>query len=198
MEDRKGDRRLIVGPQNSPQNSYVFPLLHEVVSLAVADTSADKLDEVKLSAGYICRPCFRAFEKFHKLKQQVQALHEQLFFNAKRALPYLPTSPASSESIEYSSRRPEKECTTWKRRREELRRLRHAPVSSASNASPPVALSCPTLPTCGHNESHGASDYSTSQPEPMYATPPSLKKRRKQHTSGSNTISPPVAVNVLC
>ena len=60
LEDRKGDRRLIVSPQNSPQNSYVFPLLHEV---AAADTSADaKLDEVKLSAGYICRPCFRALK----------------------------------------------------------------------------------------------------------------------------------------
>ena len=53
----------------------MFPMLHDALTLAIAESRAEsgdvQLDEAKLRAGYICRPCFRAFEKLHKLKEQI-------------------------------------------------------------------------------------------------------------------------------
>ena len=44
LEGRKGDRRLIV----SPNNSYVFPVLHDLVTTAMAETSST-VDRRRLS-----------------------------------------------------------------------------------------------------------------------------------------------------
>ena len=59
MKDRKGDRRLI----GSARTQHVMPMLRDVATGAVAESGNVQLDEEKLSTGYICRPCFREFEK---------------------------------------------------------------------------------------------------------------------------------------
>ena len=212
LEKRRGDRRLIF----SPQSSYVFPM---PLTLAIAESRAKsgdvQLDEAKLRAGYICRPCFRAFEKLHKLKEQIQTAQKRLSLNAKTALPYLPTLPSCSqieqgaESMEYSTSQPDHNYTTSqsKKRRTELRELTHAPASSGSICCSPVALRSPPLRACSQveHEIHDTSESmecSTSQPESRCTTPHRLQGRRKERhapVSSASTSSPPVAVShTLC
>ena len=192
LEGRKGDRRLIV----SPNNSYVFPVLHNLVTTAMAETSST-VDRRRLSEGYICRPCFRAFEKLHTLNEQTKAVHEQLFSNAKKALPFIHTLPASShqQSMEY---RAEQASTTSQQTGEELKRLRHASVSSESIFSQAVAFN----PACSESRSEAQSavermEFSTSQPQPI--TPMSVRKRQRgsTHSSSGSTSSPQVAVSFI-
>lgn len=171
LKGRKGDRRLI----GSSCTQHVMPILRDVATRAMAESSNVRLDEAKLSIGYICRPCFRNFEKIQKLQQQVKSMYEHLYINAKTALPYLPTLPVSSQRISQTdvaleaqgfddnSGSEEDGCSTsqlgqkrslgsespgrLKKRRLQLSNIRHAPVVSGSTTSPPIAVSY-TLGLC--------------------------------------------------
>ena len=54
----KGERRLIDGPKAQ----HVFPIILDVVTSSMAGTDR-QLDETRLRAGYLCRFCYREFEK---------------------------------------------------------------------------------------------------------------------------------------
>ena len=54
---KKGERRLIDGP-----NAHVFPIVRDVAMSSMAGTDR-QLDEARLRAGYLCRFCYREFEK---------------------------------------------------------------------------------------------------------------------------------------
>ena len=96
LEGRKGDRRLI----GSASTQHIIPLLRDVAVHTVTDLGLYvQLNEEKMGSGYICRPCFRSFEKLQKLQEQLKSLHEHLYTNAKNAVPYLPTLPHSSQSV---------------------------------------------------------------------------------------------------
>ena len=73
LEGRKRERRLI----GSATTQHVMPILRDVVTHAMAESGNVQFDEAKLNTGYICRPCFREFEKFQKLQQQVKSLLDQ-------------------------------------------------------------------------------------------------------------------------
>lgn len=165
LEGRKRERRLI----GSATTQHVMPILRDVVTHAMAESGNVQLDEAKLSTGYICRPCFREFEKFQKLQQQVKSVQEHLYINAKTALPYLPTLPALSQSQSQtdvahdaqrlgddsgseedggsSSQLGQKRSLgssspgSRKKRRLELSKIRQAPVVSGNASSPPIAVS---------------------------------------------------------
>ena len=81
----------------SASAKHVMPMLCDVTR-AMGESDDVRLNEAKLSTGYICRCCFRDFEKIQKLQQQVKSVYEHLYINAKTALPYLSTVPASSQS----------------------------------------------------------------------------------------------------
>ena len=161
LKDRKGDRRLI----GSARTQHVMPMLRDVATRAVAESGNVQLDEEKLSTGYICRPCFREFEKVQKLQQQLKSVQEHLYINAKTALPHLPTLPAQSLSQTHDAQglddnepgSEEDRCSTsqlgqkrsldspspgsLKKRRLQLRKIRHAPVVAGNTTSPPIAVS---------------------------------------------------------
>ena len=55
---KKGERRLIDGPNTQ----HVFPIVRDVAMSSMAGTDR-QLDEARLRAGYLCRFCYREFEK---------------------------------------------------------------------------------------------------------------------------------------
>ena len=160
MKGRAGDRRLL----GSASTKHVMPLLLDVATRAVADCGDVRLDEAKLSTGYICRPCFRGLEKIQKLQQQVESMRGDLYTNAKKAVPYLPTLPTHQSVVSQAgvtqsdaSESEEERCSTSqlgrkrsstdespgsrKKRRLQLKKIEQAPVVSESTTSPPVAVS---------------------------------------------------------
>jgi len=163
LKGRKGDRRLIGGACTQ----HIIPVLRDVAVHAVTDLGLHvQLDEAKLGNGYICGPCLRNFEKLQKLQEQLKAVHEHLYANAKNAVLHLTTLPHSNQSVsqaevleaqrldssvkseEYQSPTSElgQKRSLWspqglKRRRLELNKIRKSPHAPSNTSSPPIAVS---------------------------------------------------------
>ena len=162
LEGRKGDRRLI----GSASTQHIIPLLCDVAVHTGTDLGLYVQLNEETMAGYICRPCFRSFEKLQKLQEQLKSLHEHLYTNAKNAVPYLPILPHSSQSVSQtevqdaqrlgsSSESEEYQSPTSelvqkrslcspkrvKRRRLELKKIRQTPFATSNTSFPPIAVS---------------------------------------------------------
>ena len=149
---KKKDRKQVC----NPSNKHVIPTLSCVLGQALAETQSfnEQLDEQKLRASYVCKPCFRSLEKLQKLQEQITTIQASMRTNAKKTVSNFVQHSARGEDPPESSpgpvhsgvKRPASQPFGVEGRSDKRRKLTRdthvvASTSSMKPESPPMSVS---------------------------------------------------------